>query len=95
MVNSVCLRLREHLLGDFLKVLGSYATQRALFRRCVTLMDVTTHNTFPFLHCNKSFLWLIINDGYKVKPSRSYSPNILLFFMKKSPQVETAGIFVV
>ena len=43
------------LLGHFLKVLGSNAAQRALFGRCVTLMDVTTHNAFPFLHCRELF----------------------------------------
>ena len=41
------------LLGHFLKVLGSNAAQRALVGRCVTLMDVTTHNAFPFIHCSE------------------------------------------
>ena len=43
------------LLGHFLKVFGSDAAQRALIGRCVTLMDVTTHNAFPFLHCRELF----------------------------------------
>ena len=49
------------LLGHFLKVLGSNAAQGALFGRCVTLMDVTTHNAFPFLHVVNCFRWLIKN----------------------------------
>ena len=44
------------LLGYFLKVLGSNTAQWALFGGCVTLMDVTTHNAFPFLHCREKVL---------------------------------------
>ena len=43
------------LLSHFLKILGTNAAQRAFFGRCVTLVDVATHNAFPFLHCRELF----------------------------------------